>query len=136
MRKELEQRLFERLPTWFNPKGDIRHALMSSGFQHEDGWFDILWRLWVDLEPRVAEFERATGRQFEILQVKEKFGEMRIHVNDANDAIRQRIDAAIQESLHTCEVLRAAGTTAGRRLDQDLVRRAHERKGSKETWLN
>jgi hypothetical protein len=105
MRKELEQRLFEHWPTGFNPKGDVRHTLMSFGFQHEDGWFDILWRLCGDLEPRVAEFEHeAGGRQFEILQVKEKFGGLRVHVNDANDAIRQCIETAIGESFRTCEV--------------------------------
>ena len=104
MRKELEQKLFEHWPTRFNPKGDIRHTLMSWGFTHDDGWFDILWRLCGDLEPLVAEFEQETGCPFEILQAKEKFGGLRIHVNDANDAIRQRIEVAKQESLHTCEL--------------------------------
>jgi hypothetical protein len=33
----------------------------------DDGWFDILWRLCVDLEPLVAEFEQETGSQFEVL---------------------------------------------------------------------
>jgi len=43
----------------------------------------------------VAELEQqATVRQFEILQVKEKFSGLRIHVNGADDAIRQRIEAA------------------------------------------
>jgi hypothetical protein len=64
------------------------------GFLHDDGWFDILWQLCEDLEPLVAELEQATVRQFEILQVKEKFGGLRIHVNGADDAIRQRIEAA------------------------------------------
>jgi len=51
---------------------------MTLGFRHGDGWFDIIWRLCGDLEPRVAAFEHASGRQFEILQVKEKFGGLRI----------------------------------------------------------
>ena len=50
MRKELEQKLFGRWPAWFNPKGDSSHTLMSRGFLHTDGWFDILWRLCEDLE--------------------------------------------------------------------------------------
>jgi len=57
MRKALEQKLVERWPTWFNTGDDIRHTLMSFGFAHGDGWFDILWRLCGDLEPMVAEFE-------------------------------------------------------------------------------
>jgi hypothetical protein len=77
---------------------------MPRGFQHDDGWFDILWRLCADLEPLVTEMERAGGRQFEVLQVKEKFGGLRFYVNCRNDSIRQRIEAAIQESFHTCEV--------------------------------
>jgi hypothetical protein len=36
----------------------------------------------------VREIERAGGRQLEVLQVKEKFGGLRIHLNNANDAIR------------------------------------------------
>ena len=61
MRKELEQRLVERWPTWFNTKGDFRYTGMTLGFQHDDGWFGILWRLCEDLEPLVAEFERDWG---------------------------------------------------------------------------
>jgi hypothetical protein len=72
MRKELEQRLVERWPTWFNTGGDIRCTAMPRGFEHDDGWFDILWRLCEDLEPLVAQFEKETGLHFEVLQVKEK----------------------------------------------------------------
>jgi hypothetical protein len=104
MRKELEKRLVERWPTWFNTGGDIRHTAMPWGFTHDDGWFDIRWRLCENLEPLVAEFERAGGQKFEVLQVKEKFGGLRFYVNHKSDAIRQRIEAAIQESFHTCEV--------------------------------
>src|ERR1700722_8566292 len=104
MNKAREQKMGERWPPLFNTGGDIKHTLMPRGFTHDDGWFDILWRLCVDLEFLVAEFEQKTECQFEILQVKEKFGGLRIHVNNANDPIRQRIETAIQESLHTCEV--------------------------------
>ena len=109
MRKELEQKLVGRWPRWFNLEGDVRHTLMSFGFCHGDGWFDILWRLCGDLEPLVAEFEQATGRKFEILQVKEKFGGLRIYMNRANDAIRRRIEAAKLESFRTCEVCGQSG---------------------------
>jgi len=54
----------------------------------------------------VAELEQeATGRQFEVLQVKEKFGGLRFYVNcRRNEAIRQRIGIAAEESFRTCEV--------------------------------
>jgi len=109
MRKELEQKLVERWPRWFNTGGDIRHTAMPHGFTNDDGWFDILWRLCEDLEPLVAAFEQASGSQFEVLQVKEKFGGLRVYVNDANDAIRLRIETAVHESFHTCELCGRAG---------------------------
>jgi hypothetical protein len=83
---------------------------MSFGFQHEDGWFDILWRLCEDLEPRVAALEKQTERPFEVLQVKEKFGGLRIYVNDADDNIRLRIETAQLESFRTCEICGQPGT--------------------------
>jgi hypothetical protein len=52
-------------------RGDIRRTAKPRGFEHGDGWFDILWRLCEDLEPLVAEFEVAGGLKFEVLQVKE-----------------------------------------------------------------
>jgi hypothetical protein len=53
----------------------------------------------------VAQFEQETGSQFEVLQVKEKFGGLRFYVNCRNDAaIRQRIGTAAQESFRTCEI--------------------------------
>ena len=58
----------------------------------------------------VAEFEQAAGCQFEVPQVKEKFGGLRIHVTYANDATRQRIEAAKEESFGTCEVCGQTGT--------------------------
>jgi hypothetical protein len=111
MQKELEQRLVERWPTWFQTEGDFRHTAMTRGFEHGDGWFEILWRLCVDLEPLVTEMERASGRKFEVLQVKEKFGGLRFYVNcRRNEAIRQRIGIAADESFHTCEVCGQPGT--------------------------
>jgi hypothetical protein len=71
MDEALEQKLVERWPTWFNTGGDVRDTAMARGFDHGDGWFDILWRLCGDLEPLVAEFEAAGGPKFEVLLLRE-----------------------------------------------------------------
>jgi len=118
MRSELEQRLGERWPSWFNVKGDQRETRMADGFAHGDGWFDIVWRLCEDLEPLVAEAEKATGRPFEVLQVKQKFGSLRFYVNHGTDAIRKRIETAQLESLGTCEVC----GKPGKRREGDCIR--------------
>jgi hypothetical protein len=42
--------------------------------------------------------------------VKEKFGGLRIYVNDADDNIRLRIETAQLESFRTCEICGQPGT--------------------------
>ena len=78
---------------------------MPRGFEHDDGWFDLIWRLCEDLEPLVAEVEKQTGLPFEVLQVKEKFGGLRFYVNwRRSESIRQLIGIAQEESFQTCEI--------------------------------
>ncbi|MGB7848541.1 MAG: hypothetical protein WBL63_23210 [Candidatus Acidiferrum sp.] len=108
VKEELEQKLAQRWPSWFT--GDPRQTRMAEGFVHGDGWFEILWRLCEDLEPLVAEAEKATGQPFEVLQVKQKLGGLRFYVNHGTDAIRMRIEAAEGESLRTCEVCGQPGS--------------------------
>ena len=113
MREELERRLVERWPNWFNLAGDIRETLMPFGFTHGDGWFDLVWRLCERLEPIVAAEEAESGRPFHVLQVKEKFGGLRFYPNYNNDAIYALIEAAEIESFHTCEFCGQPGKRSG-----------------------
>jgi hypothetical protein len=104
MRKELEEKLIKRFPAWLSVNGDVRHTLMPFGFQHGDGWFNILWRLCLHLEPVVTELETETGERFEVVQVKEKLGTLRFYVSHHMDAIDRRIAEAQKESSRTCEI--------------------------------
>ena len=94
MREELERRLLLRWPEWF----DIR------GFEHGDGWFGILWRLCEDLEPLAEGLEGEGSPPFEVVRVREEGGGLRVYANGGTDAICERIEAAQEESLRTCEV--------------------------------
>jgi hypothetical protein len=104
MKKELEQQLVQRLPSWFKVTGDPCEARMADGFAHGDGWFNIVWRLCEDLEPLVADVQKATGRPFQVQQIKEKFVGLRVYVDYRTNTIRKRIETAQLESLRTCEV--------------------------------
>ncbi len=104
MRKELEQRLVKRWPSWFNVTGDVRHTPMPFGFQCGDGWFNILWRLCVELEPLVSEIEKETGECFEVVQVKHGLGTLHCYVSHHTDSIDQSIVEAQKESSRTCEI--------------------------------
>src|SRR5271166_1952997 len=101
MRKEHEEKLARRWPSWFDMSGDPRHTLMSFGFQHGDGWFGLVWRLCEQLEPVVAKFERETGERFEVIEVKQKLGGLRFYTNHRAEAIRKCIEAAQAESFRT-----------------------------------
>ena len=71
------------------------------------------WRLCEDLEPLVMEMERETGRQFEALQVKEKFGELRIHVIMQTTPFASGSKSP-RRKLIALRGLWATGNTAGR----------------------
>ena len=111
MKRDLEQKLIERWPTWFDFNGNLQHTLMPFGCEHGDGWFNLLWRLCEDLKPLVAEYQNGTTHRFQVVQVKEKFGGLRFYVENANDVIRQRIELAELESLDTCEVCGEPGVS-------------------------
>jgi hypothetical protein len=61
--------------------------------------------------------------------VKEKFGGLRFNVNNANDAIRQRIEVAELESLRTCEVCASVVTSKAAMRGQGKT--GHARKPSR-----
>ena len=97
-----ERAIFERWPDWFRNVGDFRLSGMSDGFRCDDGWCGIIYKLFERLEPAVATLGD-DGLPFEVLQVKEKFGDLRFYVNRSNDAIKAAIASACQLSLRTCE---------------------------------
>jgi hypothetical protein len=112
MRKDLERKFQERWPEWFRDLyGDITQTCLHFGFEHRDGWFDLVWRLCEQIEKVVGE-----GTSIKVAQVKEKFGGLRFYFegrNDASNAIRAHIAAAEQESFHICEVCGQPGYLIG-----------------------
>lgn len=103
LQKEFPQ-LFQDL--W----GDKRVTCMSWGLEVQDGWYDLIHKLCVDLmalEP---------GPDFKAEQVKEKFGGLRFYVSGYPEdeakwkKINEVISAVEKESFGICEM---CGTTEG-----------------------
>ena len=74
------------------------------GFECDDGWFDLLWKLCEGIEkildkPENAEFKK----DFYVAQVKEKFGDLRFYTSYETDEISALIRIAENESAVTCE---------------------------------
>lgn len=67
-----------------------------------DGWYDIIFQLCERLEPLVANLDDAA--QFQVVQVKEKFGGLRFYVEGSSDEIEAVIESACELSRRTCEV--------------------------------
>lgn len=89
--RDRHPRLLTRIDRW-NPRVDVG-----------DGWQGIVCTLMADLE--------AMGLpDLRILQVKEKFGRLRVYLAQGNDAATDRIKAAIDASVVTCEACGALGT--------------------------
>ena len=99
MRAELENKLFQRW-SWLDVEG----------LEVGDGWYAILWRLFTDLEPLVAEVEPEAKQPFAVLRVREKLGGLRVYVNWRVDTICERIQAAEEESFLVCEICGEPGS--------------------------
>jgi len=67
------------------------------GFDCNEGWKDILERLFV----KIADDMRRIGSTVD--QVKEKFGGLRFYTSTCNDVIDEAINEAEKEAWKTCE---------------------------------
>lgn len=96
MNQQNTQNLFNSF-SFFHPEKSARESLMCFGFECSDGWYDLIYRLCQDLA------QMNPPEDFEVIQVKEKFGGLRFYVNNATEAMYDRINAAEEESYHICE---------------------------------
>jgi hypothetical protein len=98
MKSELQNKLYERFPKMFRGKDkSIQESAMPWGVECGNGWFDVLWRLCEDIE------KLNPPEEFEVTQVKEKFGSLRFYTWSSTDEIEDRIEKAERESGKTCE---------------------------------
>lgn len=112
MSPEFENRIYARWHEWFDDRGDITKSLMGCGFQHGNGWYELLVRTFERIAPEVATFNLELGKigtRFKLLEVKEKFGELRIIAMPTTQAITFAFLDAREESRRICELCGAPG---------------------------
>jgi hypothetical protein len=107
MSPEKQAQLFERWPTFFANKANPLKSAMYIGFDCGDGWKQIIWSLFSQLELLSVAF--ASVEPFEVEQVKQKFGELRVYTNWSTDKIEAAIEAARLLSRKTCEICGQSG---------------------------
>ena len=98
MKTELQEKLIKRFPKMFRGVyKPMTETTMCWGFECGNGWINLLWKLCEDIE------KLNPPKEFEVVQVKEKYGTLRFYVSFGTDEIYDRIDKAEKESEHTCE---------------------------------
>ena len=120
MRNELDKQLCEKYPKIFADRhGDMKTTLMCWGFEHGDGWFNILDALCGNIQSHI---DWKNGQREYLLknnphnrkipdeisqvvaeQVKEKFGTLRFYYRGGDDYIRGLVSMAESMSAVTCE---------------------------------
>jgi hypothetical protein len=115
MKEELEKQIINIAPYMFRYEGwnDLTKSLLSFGFSHGDGWFNIIKNLVEDLSKIDDEL-----KSIKVIQIKEKFGTLRFYVECDKfiwKQVQDRIAKTDIESETTCEICGKTGvlTTKG-----------------------
>lgn len=78
--------------------------LMCFGFECDDGWFNLIYKLSQKLEEEIKNIKKSSDNSFPIaVQVKEKFGSLRFYITSGTDKMYSYINEAERLSIKTCE---------------------------------
>lgn len=101
MEKELEDKLFTKYPKLFRQKDlSCRETCMCWGVETGDGWYDLINHLCRMLQFNI---DRNGDPQIEVVQCKEKYGQMCFYTNGSNDRQHGFISFAEYLSMYICE---------------------------------
>lgn len=119
MTKELQDKIYHRFPNWFRLDKSAYDGGFG-GFSHGDGWFDLIWELLEKLEPAVE-------ANFQVVQVKEKFGTLRFYYEGSHvGRLYELVREAEEKSGVTCETCGQEGTLRGGGWLRTLCQTHHE----------
>jgi hypothetical protein len=105
MNEKYTKELKESFPDFFKSEEDDKHQFLKYGFQHGDGWFQLVKGLMRCIYNYCENNNKPVPK---ILQVKEKYGTLRFYIDGGDETIRGMIWFAESFSAHTCE---KCGTT-------------------------
>lgn len=120
MKDELDKQLCEKYPKIFADRNKpMTKTAMCWGFEHSDGWYQILDSLcgniqsYIDWKNRSAEAGYKDFKpvpQVVAVQVKEKFGGLRFYYEGGDEHISGMVRMAESWASVTCETCGAPGT--------------------------
>ena len=99
---------------WYKPNQPLTQSLMAFGFDHHDGWFELIKELSENIDKELKKLQKDKIKNFQVDQVKEKFGGLRFYVNFApSNKIRKLIEVAERNSYEICEYCGKKGKLRG-----------------------
>jgi hypothetical protein len=114
MSPDLELKLVSDFPSLFRDyNGKPSETCMCYGMSFSDGWHDIFRELCVKLMELVNKLPEDERKDIYFLQVKEKFGAMRVYISCATPEIDALIDEYETKSCTVCEQCGKPGKIVG-----------------------
>lgn len=102
MNETLTESLYTAFPQLYRGRHKPKEeSSMCWGFACGDGWYQLLY----DLSQELSDYLK--GRpdiDFEVMQVKSKFGILHVHLNYRDGATEKMIELARQKAKATCEI--------------------------------
>lgn len=117
MSPNLEKKLYDNYPEVFYTRNDPNHQLsLMWGIECEDGWYELIDTLCKELlkDSRLKLESCKTTEEYEkiiqsldplpfIVQIKEKYGSLRIYVDNLNEHQRIIVETIEKLSFKVCE---------------------------------
>jgi hypothetical protein len=100
-------KLYDDFPSLYRYRllSPMESHIAACGIGCNDGWFDLIYQL----SCKIAEIADGSHLDTAIMSMKSKFGELRISVDNGNEAIEKLIDEASLKSISICEFCGASG---------------------------
>lgn len=105
--KTFQKLVFTRFKKFFSNAGDLKQSLMAFGICVDCGWYPLVYHLLEDIE---TQLKKTPVEDFEVVQIKEKFGGIRVYVGSGNEKIFDMINKAEEKSYKICERCGARGS--------------------------
>lgn len=104
MNQKLTNQLYEKYPDFFADRTrPMNETCMCWGFDCGNGWYDILDEMCGEIE-EVFKQEPDLRGVLRAVQVKEKFGTLRVYTNYYHEKISDIINKAEEKSENVCEI--------------------------------
>ena len=112
--KDYEDNLAKDFPLLYvDMHGDPMITCLSRGVETGPGWYGLIYSLSEKLQRLIATLPEDTRKEYKVVQVKQKFGGLRVYMHKYTDEIHKLIDEASELAYKICETCGQPGKLCG-----------------------